>query len=94
MGSRYKCIGEENHKFARLATLLDVRPSGLYSIRNRNTASCLDTRSGVLCFNTLCFYLVIVLLMGGDRGSIVVKVLRYKSEGRWFDPSKCQWIFH
>jgi len=21
----------------------------------------------------------------GDRGSIVVKALRYKSEGRWFD---------
>ena len=30
----------------------------------------------------------------GDRGSSVVKVLRYKSEGRWFDPSWCQWIFH
>ena len=23
----------------------------------------------------------------GDRGSTVVKVLCYKSEGRWFDPS-------
>jgi len=23
----------------------------------------------------------------GDGGSTVVKVLRYKSEGRWFDPS-------
>ena len=23
----------------------------------------------------------------GDRGSTVVKVLFYKSEGRWFDPS-------
>ena len=30
----------------------------------------------------------------GDRGGIVVKVLCYKSEGRWFDPSWCQWIFH
>ena len=29
-----------------------------------------------------------------DRGSTVVKVLRYKSEGRWFDPSWCHWIFH
>ena len=27
----------------------------------------------------------------GDRGSTVVKVLCYKSEGRWFDPSCCQW---
>jgi len=30
----------------------------------------------------------------GDRGSTVVKVLCYKSEGRWFGPSWCQWIFH
>jgi len=30
----------------------------------------------------------------GPRGSTVVKVLCYKSEGRWFDPSWCQWIFH
>jgi hypothetical protein len=29
----------------------------------------------------------------GDRGSTVVKVLRYKSEGRWFDSRWCQWIF-
>jgi len=29
----------------------------------------------------------------GDRGSTVVKVLCYKSEGRWIDRSWCQWIF-
>ena len=29
-----------------------------------------------------------------DRGGTVAKVLCYKSEGRWFDPSWCQWIFH
>jgi len=28
-----------------------------------------------------------------DRGNTVVKVLCYKSEGRWFDPSWCQWMF-
>ena len=28
------------------------------------------------------------------RGGTVVKVLCYKSEGRWFDSSWCQWIFH
>ena len=33
-------------------------------------------------------------LVRGDRGSTVVKVLCYKSEGPWFDPSWCQWIFH
>jgi len=30
----------------------------------------------------------------GDRGSTVVKVLCYRSEGRWFDLRWCQWIFH
>ena len=29
----------------------------------------------------------------GDRGSTEVKALRYKSEGRWFDPSWCHWNF-
>ena len=29
----------------------------------------------------------------GDCGSTVVKVLCYKSEGRWFDPRWCQWNF-
>ena len=34
-----------------------------------------------------------VQIIKGDQGSTVVKVLCYKSEGRWFDPSWCQWIF-
>jgi len=29
----------------------------------------------------------------GDSGGTVVKVLCYKSEGRWFDPSWCHWNF-
>ena len=36
---------------------------------------------------------IFVKLLGireGDRCSTVVKVLCYKSEGRWFDPSWCQ----
>ena len=32
-------------------------------------------------------------LLLGDRGGTVVKVLCYKSEGRWFDPSWCHWNF-
>ena len=28
-----------------------------------------------------------LIIITGDRGSTVVKVLCYKSEGRWFDPS-------
>ena len=29
----------------------------------------------------------------GDRGGTVVKVLRYKSEGRWFDSKWYHWNF-
>ena len=34
-----------------------------------------------------------ITLLGGDRGGTVVKVLRYKSEGRWFDSRWCHWNF-
>jgi hypothetical protein len=39
-------------------------------------------------------YFIDVLNQSGDRGSTVVKVLRYKSEGRWFDPRWCHGICH
>ena len=39
------------------------------------------------------FKSIIYLLLCGDRGGTVVKVLCYKSEGRWFDPSWCHWNF-
>jgi len=45
-------------------------------------------------FSMVLVLLVLLLPCVGDRGSTVVKVLCYKSEGRWFDPSWCQWIFH
>jgi len=34
-----------------------------------------------------------VFIISGDRGSTVVKVLCYKSEGRWFDSSWRHWNF-
>jgi len=34
-----------------------------------------------------------VLLLSIYRGGTLVKVLCYKSEGRWFDPSWCHWNF-
>ena len=39
-------------------------------------------------------YSKVLGLNTGDRGRTVVKVLCYKSEGRWFDSSWCQWVFH
>jgi hypothetical protein len=34
-----------------------------------------------------------VVKMWGDRGGTVIKVLCYKSEGRWFDSRWCHWNF-
>jgi len=36
---------------------------------------------------------MVVTLALRDRGSTVVKVLCYKSEGRWFGTSWCHWNF-
>ena len=47
------------------------------------------TRNQIPTALTACIVLTL-----RDRGSTVVKVLCYKSEGRWFDPSWCQWIFN
>jgi len=38
-------------------------------------------------------YIYIYAVHYGDRGSTVVKVLCYKSEGRWFDPRWFHWNF-
>ena len=39
-------------------------------------------------------YIVLYLsATSGDRGGTLVKVLRYKSEGRWFDSRWCHWNF-
>ena len=50
----------------------------------------------LLCPVTFAPLYILWLLqeLDGDRGSTVVKVLCYKSEGHWLDPSWCQWIFH
>jgi len=39
------------------------------------------------------FYCHTDSFLRGDRGSTVVKLLCYKSEGRWFNPSWCHWNF-
>ena len=42
----------------------------------------------------MCVHTYIPTYVCGDHGGTVVKMLCYKSEGRWFDPSWCHWIFH
>jgi len=64
-------------------------------------SACLSVRmeklEGFACkledFSKICREIPIVINIWGDRGSTVVKVLCYKSEVPWFDPSWCQWLF-
>ena len=42
---------------------------------------------------TYAFDPVLLELWSGDRGGTVVKVLCYKSEGRWFDSRRCHCYF-
>ena len=51
---------------------------------------------GCQCYAPAALYpqeTLLVLICVGDRGGTVVKMLCYKSEGRWFDPSWCYWNF-
>jgi hypothetical protein len=42
-------------------------------------------------YSLLVCIITIVIIITGDRRGTVVKVLRYKSDGRWFDPRWCHW---
>jgi hypothetical protein len=41
----------------------------------------------------LTFFFDVYLIVVGDRGGTVVKILRYKSEGHWFDSRWFLWNF-
>ena len=45
-----------------------------------------------VCYVCVCMCVCVVCVdITGDRDNTTVKVLCYKPEGRWFDPSWCQW---
>ena len=51
--------------------------------------------SSVFTDKFVCAFLISpkYLFLSWDHGGTVFKVLCYKSEGRWFDPSWCHWHF-
>jgi hypothetical protein len=55
-------------------------------IEDCKTRVCLDSSSAVLNEKRAWDDKVAYCFNAGDRGSTVVKVLHYKSEGCWFDP--------
>jgi len=71
-------------------TVIKIQNHGLY-FDISNFVVCMFRRSEY----ELSFQMVseVILCAAGDRGGTVVKVLCYKSEGRWFDPSWCHWNF-
>jgi len=46
------------------------------------------------CGTSLAFLFILLSIHAGNRGGTVVKVLCYKSDGRWFDPRWCHWNFY
>jgi len=67
-------------------------PSGRYPATNENR---LLSKGSCVVFDhiTLMRAEKMHFVTSALRGSTVVKVLRYKSEGRWFDPRWCHWNF-
>jgi len=43
--------------------------------------------------NTIIIFFIVFIFALGDRGSTVLKVMCYNSEGRWFDSRRCHWNF-
>jgi len=71
-----------------------------YSRRGRSLKYGLRTKWGVCVSGRMYRHLqslelfgLSVLIPNEDRGCTVVKVLCYKSEGRWFDRRWCHWNF-
>ena len=54
---------------------------------------CMSTTSKMKWCHPFSYAICAVLKTSRDCGSAVVKVLCYKSEGRWLDPSWCHWNF-
>ena len=66
-------------------------------MRVLSVSSCCDSfQISMHLAHTVILWLLpfLILVYPTVKRSTVVKVLCYKSEGRWFDPSLCQWIFH
>jgi hypothetical protein len=79
-------------KIACIVTIIQVeRPKNLGSIPRKNKF--LSVHWNIWPAWTYTGFNSVGTGWSGDRGSTVVKVLCYKSEGRWFDPRRCQWDF-
>jgi hypothetical protein len=65
---------------------------------NFDTTSYCDTRGlksnkNLHIYNFKIIYVLCFYIVGTADGGTVVKVLCYKSEGRWFDSRWCHWNF-
>ena len=82
-----------------ISAMSNAQKNDTHSVFQRCNSSSVITQAAVFCFlplsnGTVNTDFIQLPWFTRDCGSTVVKVLCYKSEGRWFGPSWCQWIFH
>ena len=76
------CVEEIAHRMMQSTATLALE---IALLLNTKFVPCVDT----FIYLKITQYFV----KPGDRGNTVFKVLCYKSEGRWFDPSWSHWKF-
>ena len=84
-------LARPNRSISPPVTGNTTKPSINYSSTNVTFTECWGALS--LSLSLYIYIYIYIYIYRGDRGGTVVKVLCYKSEGRWFDPSWCHWNF-
>ena len=80
---------QQNHLTSQQQQHRPQPEEGLAGEIDRELAAVMDKSHVMVCLQLYCS----INVVGRDRGGTVVKVLRYKSEGRWFDSRWCHWNF-
>ena len=81
-------------KMAKICTFLDSLQECLPATKHVLFPVVTGSKKLMVSFHCSVRHICPLYPTEGDRGNTMVKVLCYKSKGRWFDLSWCQWIFH
>jgi len=96
---RMKFVLERTSSISCMAVTEEVEifPTSVYRILTNSWGKEMFVYSGLHMCSMMtkepCVLFLPLPICSGDRSITVVKVLCYKSEGRWFDPSWCHWNF-
>jgi hypothetical protein len=70
---------------------LDHHQANIY--KKRQNAGAYSAKTLIFMGSHLHSLIVFIIITKTADGGTVVKVLRYKPEGRWFDSRRCHWNF-